>query len=96
MDNNQYREVLPNIQNRKCKLLHYFVYTILAYSPLMVGGYIWYKYDLYFSIMSILVLFLTMGIISSKMKNEAIPPSQIEFSHSTFEIAKWYVSKILC
>jgi hypothetical protein len=93
---NNYIEILPNIKDTKCKIIHYVLYIVLSYSWLIIGLFLWWFYDIYFTLLSIPIVYLISGIVSSKLKLEAIPFSNHEISHSNYEITRWYVAKVIC
>ena len=88
-------EILPQIKTFKCKLLVYFIYFSLSYSPIILGIIVGYYSDIFIGFTSFIAFMLASGIIGSKLSDEAIPPSQREFEYSNLDIAKWFVIRVL-
>lgn len=90
-------EPTPRLKRRKCRLLAKLIAVGLSYGPLVIAAGIWYKYDLFFAVGALLISYLVLGIIRSKLRNSAIPSTQQEFQYSDEAIATWYVSRrVLC
>lgn len=56
----------------------------------------WYFYDYFIAGAILLLSFIIMGIIRSKLRNSAIPPSQREYHYNDKGIADWFVARELC
>jgi len=89
-------EVTPKIQGVYCRCLLYGFYIFLNFTPLFVGGVLWYKYNLWIGIAFFLFLTLVGGIIFSKLRIASIPFEQREMDYSNFTIIKWFLSKRIC
>jgi hypothetical protein len=57
---------------------------------------IWYFYDFFIALLSLVLTFIIMGIIRSKLRNAVIPFNQREYQYNDKAIADWYVAKELC
>lgn len=89
-------ELIPKIRGFWCKVVLYSLYNALTFTPLFVGGWVGYVYNLWIGIAFFLFLTLVSGVISSKMRIASIPFEQREMSYSTMAIVKWYVAKNIC
>ncbi|MBV5279494.1 MAG: hypothetical protein J0647_10835 [Campylobacteraceae bacterium] len=89
-------EVIPIIKGFKCKVLMYFLYSTLTFSPLLVGIWIGYVHNIWIGIAFFLFLTLVSGVVSSKMRINSIPYAQREMDYSTMAIVKWYLSRSVC
>lgn len=89
-------EIIPMIKGFWCKLLLYTFYALLTFSPLCMGIWIGFAYDIWMGIFFFLFLTLVSGVVSSKMRVHSIPYAQREMSYSTMAIVKWYIAKNIC
>lgn len=89
-------EPTPQINSKRCKLISMLVWLALEVTTFVVGVVVWYMYDYFIAIAAMLFTFIVMGIIRSKLRNSAIPPSQREYQYSDKEIAIWYSAKLIC
>ena len=89
-------EVVPKVQGFWCKSLMVFLYALLTFAPLCIGGWIGYAYNLWVGIAFFLFLTLVGGVVSSKMRVNSIPYAQREMNYSTMAIVKWYIAKNSC
>lgn len=89
-------EVTPKIQGVSCRCLLYGLYILLNFTPFIVGGVLWYKYNFWIGIAFFLFLTLVGGIIFSKLRIASIPSDQREMDYSNFAIIKWFLSKRIC
>lgn len=89
-------EPTPKLHSKKCKLIALSIRFFLQYALYFVTAIIWYKYDYFIAIASFLLGFIVIGIIRSKLRNSAIPPSQREYQYSDQGIADWYTARELC
>lgn len=80
----------------KCKSLILIVEFLLRFSTFLSAILLWYIYDYFIALSSLLLSFIVVGIIRSKLRNESIPFSQRERDYNDKEIAQWYVMKYLC
>jgi len=89
-------EPTPKLHTKKCKIIALSIRIMLQYSLYVVTAIIWYKYDYFIAIASFLVGFIVIGIIRSKLRNSAIPPSQREYQYNDQGIADWFTARELC
>ena len=89
-------EPTPKIHSNKCKLVALLLRIFLQFTTPMIGLVIWYMYDYFIGIASLLLSFIVMGIIRSKLRNSVIPPNQREYQYNDKGIADWYTSRELC
>lgn len=86
----------PKIKSFKCKVVLIVLELFLRFMTLSSGLIALFLYDYFISIATLLVVFIIMGIIRSKLRNIAIPFSQIERDYSDKEIAQWYGGTMIC
>lgn len=89
-------ETTPQIDSKRCKTLALILRIFLQFTTFIVGLTVWYIYDYFIAIASLLLSFIIMGIVRSKIRNSVIPLNQREFQYNDKEIANWYVAKELC
>ncbi len=77
-------------------MMAYAIKIVLSYGSLIVAALLWYKYDLFFATAGLLISFVVLGIVRSKLRNSVIPRVQQEYQYSDMAIAEWYVAKRLC
>ena len=88
-------EVAPEIKSKKCKAIAFAIKLFLKYSIFVITLITWYLYDYFIAIATLLVTFIIMGIIRSKVANSVIPPHQREHYYSDKELANWFTTKEL-
>jgi len=89
-------EVAPEIKSNKCKIISFLIQIFLQFTTVVVGIIVWFIYDYFIAIATLLLTFIIMGIIRSKIANSVIPPQQREHQYSDKEIANWFTSKDVC
>ena len=89
-------EPTPKLMTKKCKLLSFILRVFLQFTSYLVFFIAWYFFDIFISIMSVILSFIIMGIIRSKLRNRVIPPNQREYQYNDKAIADWYAAKELC
>lgn len=90
-------EPTPKLKKRECRFTALLITLGLRFGSFAVTGTVWYLYDLFFAVGALLISYLIIGIIRSKLRNSAIPSTQQEFQYSDSAIAAWYVSRrLLC
>jgi len=89
-------EQTPKLNTKKCKLISYLLKIFLQVTTIISGLLAWYLYDYFIAIATLLLTFIIMGIIRSKISNSVIPPQQREYNYSDKDIADWFVAKELC
>ncbi len=89
-------EPTPKLQTGKCRLVAFALRVALQFTTYVVGLIMLYLYDYFVAIAAILLSFIIMGIMRSKIRNSVIPPSQREYQYNDKGIADWYAAKELC
>jgi len=89
-------EPTPTINSKKCKLISMLLKLFLQFTIYIVGIATFYIYDYFISIASMLLTFLIMGIIRSKLRNSVIPTLQREYNYNDKAIADWFTASVLC
>ncbi len=89
-------EPTPKLHSKKCKLISLLLRLFLQFTTVVVGLITWYLYDYFMAIAALLLSFIIMGIVRSKLRNTVIPPSQREYQYNDQGIADWYTAKELC
>ena len=89
-------EPTPKIHSKKCKLLSFVLKVFLQFTTFVVPLIVWYLYDYFIAILALVLTFIIMGIIRSKIRNAVIPVSQREYQYNDQGIADWYVAKEIC
>lgn len=86
----------PTLPTRKCRFIARVLGWALSYGNYAVALIIWWAYDWFFAIASLLLGIILFGIISSKIRNGAIPASQREYPYDDYAIATWYLYRTIC
>ena len=89
-------EPTPKLHSQKCKIISSLLKIFLQFTTVVVGLTTWYLYDYFLAIAALLLSFIVMGIIRSKLRNAVIPPKQREYQYNDQAIAEWYTAKELC
>lgn len=87
---------MPSLPTRKCRLLARAFGFILSYGNYIIALLVWWQYDWFLALGSLLLGFIIFGIIRSKLRNASIPPSQREYPYDDYAIATWYLSRTAC
>jgi len=86
----------PKLKAKRCIIIAYAIEYALKLTHIIVSLITWYMYDYFYAIAILLITYLVVGIIRSKLLHVAIPSKQQEHNYSDKEIAIWYVSKRIC
>lgn len=86
----------PTLPTRGCRMAARLVAWALSYGHYAIALAVWWKFDWFFAIAILLLGFILLGIIRSKLRNDSIPPSQREFPYDDYAIASWYLSRNHC
>jgi hypothetical protein len=89
-------EPTPKLHSKKCKLISFAIRIFLQYSIYIVSLIVWLMYDYFIAIATLLLSFIIMGIIRSKIRNSVIPMKQREYQYNDQGIADWYTAKEIC
>jgi len=90
------REDTPTLDSKKCKIISFFIRIFLQFTTFLNSLIALYLYDYFIALLVLVLSFIVMGIIRSKIINSVIPPSQSEYQFSDKEIADWYTVKEMC
>lgn len=86
----------PTFHDKKCKIFLYTLKIFLQFFSIIVTLLALYEYGYFIAFVILLITFLLMGIIRSKLRNSSIPLGQREYKYTDKEIASWYISKYIC
>ena len=89
-------EPTPTPQTLQCKLLIKSIELFLRFGMFIIAGLFFYMYDLSIACVALLVSYLVIGIVRSKMRIASIPFFQLELNYTDKAIAHWYGMKHLC
>jgi hypothetical protein len=89
-------EPTPKLLSKKCKLISFLIRIFLQFSIYIIALIVWLMYDYFIAIATLLLSFIIMGILRSKIRNSVIPSKQREFQYSDQGIADWYTAKEIC
>lgn len=89
-------EPTPKLRTKKCKAISFAISVFLQYSVYIVTFIVWYLYDYFMAFFALILSFIVVGIIRSKLRNSVIPPKQREYQYTDRGIADWYTAKELC
>jgi len=86
----------PNMPDGKCKILHFLLTYFLSFGTYLITAGVWFFYNWYYALSALLLAFILIGIIRSKLLHSSIPKVQQEFSYSDKDIAAWYLHLYVC
>ena len=89
-------EPTPQLHSKKCKIIAFILRVFLQFTTFLASLLAWYLYDYFFALLALVLSFIIMGIIRSKLRNAVIPPKQREYQYNDQGIADWYTAKELC
>lgn len=89
-------EPTPKLKSKKCKFVSYLIWVFLKFTTYIVTAISWYIYDYFIAFFVLILSFIVMGIIRSKLRNIAIPQKQQEYQYNDKGIADWYSAKEIC
>ena len=89
-------EPTPRLNSKRCKFISFLLRVFLQFTTIIVGLITWYLYDYFIAILALVLSFIIMGIIRSKLRNNVIPPTQREYQYNDKGIADWFVSREVC
>ena len=89
-------EPTPKLYSKKCRAISFFLGFFLQYSSAISSVIAWILYDFFIALLTLVLSFIIVGIIRSKLRNSVIPPSQREYQYNDKGIADWYTAKELC
>ena len=86
----------PKPPNKQCQLLRIVLTTFLSYGIYILSAGVWFFYNWYYALSVLLLAFVLMGILRSKLLHSSIPKQQQEFTYSDKDIAAWYLHMYVC
>lgn len=89
-------EPTPKLHSKKCKTISLLLRLFLQYGTILAGFGAWFLYDFFIAMLTLILTFIIMGIVRSKLRNSVIPPNQREYQYNDKGIADWYTAKELC
>lgn len=89
-------EPTPKLHSRKCRVIAYLLRLFLQFTTFITALTAWYLYDYFIALLTLVLTFIIMGIIRSKLRNSVIPPKQREYQYNDQGIADWYTAKEIC
>ena len=97
--NNDYIDLIeptPKLYSRKCRLIARGIKYALQFTLPLLTLVMWYLYDYFVAGATLLLTFIIMGIVRSKLRNSVIPLKQQEYHYTDEGIANWFTAKRLC
>ncbi|MCD4668482.1 MAG: hypothetical protein K8R44_07875 [Sulfurimonas sp.] len=88
-------ESTPELHSKKCKIMAFILKIFLQYTTFITALISWYFYDYFIAIAILLLTFIIMGIVRSKIRNSVIPLKQREYQYNDKDIADWFIAKEL-
>jgi len=89
-------EPTPKLRTQKCKIISLIIRIFLQFTTFIAALITWYIYDYFIAGAILLLSFVIMGIIRSKIRNSVIPEKQREYQYNDQGIADWYTARELC
>ena len=89
-------ESTPKLHSKKCKIMAFILKIFLQYTTFIIALISWYLYDYFIAIAILLLTFIIMGIVRSKIRNSVIPLKQREYQYNDKDIADWFIAKEFC
>ncbi|HIC43219.1 MAG TPA: hypothetical protein EYO73_02675 [Sulfurimonas sp.] len=86
----------PILHSKKCKLLALIFRLFLSYGIYLITAGVWFIYNWYYALSALLLSFVLMGILRSKLLHSSIPKVQQEFTYSDKDISAWYLHRYIC
>jgi len=89
-------ESTPFLVSKKCKYISKIIAIFLETTTIFSALIAWYIYDYFIALATMVLIFIIVGIVRAKIRNEVIPITQIERYYNDKEIADWYTAKRIC
>jgi len=86
----------PEPPNQQCLLLRIVLSIFLSYGIYIITLGVWLVYNWYYALSALLLSFVLMGILRSKLLHASIPKAQQEFTYSDKDIAAWFLHLHIC
>ena len=89
-------EPTPKLHAKRCKLISFLLKIFLQFSIYILTIAAWLLYDYFIAFFTLILSYLIIGIIRSKLRNSVIPIKQREYQYNDKGIADWYTARELC
>lgn len=89
-------EPTPKLHSKKCRILSLMLRVFLQFTTFISSLIAWFIYDYFIALLTLVLSYIIMGIIRSKIRNSVIPPTQREYQYNDQGIADWYTARELC
>ena len=89
-------EPTPKLNTTKCKIISYMIWLFLQTATYIATAISWYIYDYFIAFFTLILSYIVMGIIRSKLRNIAIPQKQQEYNYNDKGIAQWFTAREIC
>ncbi|PHS58018.1 MAG: hypothetical protein COB17_04410 [Sulfurimonas sp.] len=89
-------ESTPKLKSKKCKIISFILRIFLQFSIYIFTIISWYIYDYFIAFFTLILSFIIIGIIRSKLRNSVIPFKQREYHYNDKSISDWYTAMVLC
>lgn len=86
----------PIHKNMKCKVLSIGIRLVLQFFSITATLLSWYMYNFFIAVAVLMLSFVIMGIVRSKLRQSSIPATQQEYGYSDAQIASWVVNQYFC
>lgn len=86
----------PQPPTKGCKLLHFLLSGFLSFGTYLITLGVWVMYNWYYALSALLLAFILIGILRSKLLHSSVPKVQQEFTYSDKDIAAWYLHMYIC
>jgi hypothetical protein len=86
----------PKLLSKRCKIIALFLRLFLQYAIYPLSAVVWYFEGWFIAVLTLLLSFVIIGIIRSKLRNDSIPVKQREYNYNDQGIATWYTAKQFC
>ncbi|WP_304546296.1 hypothetical protein [Sulfurimonas microaerophilic] len=89
-------EPTPKLLTKRCKIIALAIRIFLQFSIYPITLIVWYLEGWFIAVLTLLLGFIVIGIIRSKLRNDSIPVKQREYNYNDTGIATWYTAKQFC
>ncbi len=86
----------PIHKSYKCLILSWCVRLFLQFFSTVAAVLSWYLYNYFIALVVLMLSFVVMGIVRSKLRQSSIPINQQEHGYSDAQIASWFTQQYLC
>ncbi|SMP88664.1 hypothetical protein SAMN06314042_1133 [Epsilonproteobacteria bacterium SCGC AD-308-O04] len=89
-------EPTPKLHSKKCRIISFLLRIFLQFSIYLITVIVWVISDFFIALLSLVLSFIIIGIVRSKIRNSVIPTKQREYQYNDQGIADWYTAKEIC